>query len=155
MWGPTWSDINLWLHIVAACVWIGGQLMLAALVPLVRGKGDLASQVGRRFQFLAWPAFAALVLTGIINVHNAGISWDHLSSTTAGRTLEFKLFFVMISGTTAALHAFVVGPRVSRTRASGTPGGLLTSPTLSGILGGVSFLTALLAALYGVVIAEH
>ncbi len=155
MWGPTWADINLWLHIVAACVWIGGQLTLAALIPVVRGRENLPSLVGQRFQLLAWPAFGVLLITGIINVNNAGIAWDHLSSTTAGRTLGVKLVFVLISGVAAALHASVIGPRVGRAKALGEAGGALASPVMSGVLGGLSFLAALLAALYGVVIAAH
>jgi uncharacterized membrane protein len=29
--------VLLWLHVLGACVWIGGQLVVAAVVPLTRG----------------------------------------------------------------------------------------------------------------------
>jgi len=30
-----WTIIRLSLHVLAACVWVGGQLVLAGLVPTV------------------------------------------------------------------------------------------------------------------------
>jgi hypothetical protein len=32
----TWSTVRLFVHVVAATVWIGGQLTVAALVPGLR-----------------------------------------------------------------------------------------------------------------------
>lgn len=43
--GPT---LVLWLHVVAACIWIGGQVTVAAVIPLLRGRDALAQLVGRR-----------------------------------------------------------------------------------------------------------
>ena len=64
------STIRLFLHVLAAMVWVGGQIVLAALVPAVRraGGADSLRAVARRFQFVAWPAFVALVATGIWNL---------------------------------------------------------------------------------------
>ena len=36
MISPTLESIRLFLHVIAACVWVGGQLVLGALVPRVR-----------------------------------------------------------------------------------------------------------------------
>lgn len=148
MWNPDGAQLVLWLHVVAACVWIGGQFTIALLVPMLRSQPVLLSAAARRYQWLAWGAFAVLVITGVANIHNAGISFAHISSTTAGRTLEFKLLFVLISGAAAAVHAFIQAPRTS---AQGGRG----SPMLSALLGVASLGAALIAALYGVVIAEH
>jgi uncharacterized membrane protein len=52
--------VLLWLHVLGACVWIGGQLVVAAVVPLTRGEPRLARALGPRFQAVAWPAFALL-----------------------------------------------------------------------------------------------
>src|ERR1019366_279013 len=46
-------------------------------------SGQLAVIAGRRYQAVAWPAFGVLVVTGIINVGNAGIQWRHLLDTDA------------------------------------------------------------------------
>lgn len=144
---PTGSSLVLWLHILAATVWIGGQLVLAMLVPVLRDQPALVSAAARRFNLVAWVAFAVLILTGIANVHIAGIPWSSLLDTRKGRTLTLKLVFVALSGLAAALHAYIVGPLASHRRTRGTR-------ALSGVLGGTSFLAAVLAALYGVVIAE-
>lgn len=148
MWNPNGVQLVLWLHVVAACIWIGGQITIAALVPLLRGEPLLLSAAGRRYQWIAWFGFFLLILTGIFNANNAGISWTHLNSTTAGRTLEVKLLFVLLSGAAAAIHAFIVAPRASSSR---TP----FNAALSGLLGSGSLLFAMVAALHGVVIAEH
>jgi uncharacterized membrane protein len=43
--GPT---LVLWVHLVAACIWIGGQVTVAAIIPLLRDQRELARRVGRR-----------------------------------------------------------------------------------------------------------
>ncbi len=50
---------RLFLHVLAASVWVGGQIVLAGLVPTVRGFGeDATRQVARAFNRIAWPAYA-------------------------------------------------------------------------------------------------
>ena len=80
----TGTALVLWLHVLAACIWIGGQVTVATLIPLLRRQRQLAAIAGRRYQAVAWPAFGVLVATGIINVGNAGIQWRHLLDTDAG-----------------------------------------------------------------------
>src|SRR5437660_421440 len=68
MWNPNWVQINLWLHVISACIWIGGQITIAMLIPLLRGQPALLTAAARRYQVAAWIAFAVLVVTGVINV---------------------------------------------------------------------------------------
>jgi putative copper export protein len=131
--------VLLWLHILGACVWIGGQVVVAAVIPLTRGDAGLARALGRRFQVVAWPAYAVLLVTGFALAASDGITLGHLLSTDAGRTLAVKLIFVLLSGAAALTH--VLTP--SRWRSAG----------LAGALGGLSLLTAVVAALYGVALA--
>jgi len=35
----SWDIIRLFLHVLAATIWVGGQLVLAALVPVLRRFG--------------------------------------------------------------------------------------------------------------------
>lgn len=142
----TGAQVVLWLHVLAACVWIGGQVTVAAVIPLLRRDRDLAARVGRRYQAVAWPAFLVLAVTGVLNVGNAGLQWSTLLDTAAGRTLAVKLGLVAVSGAAAATHAFLQAPRAAgRTR---------SNPVMSSLLGSVSLLAAVAAALYGVVIAN-
>jgi hypothetical protein len=81
-------------------VWVGGQLVLGALVPALRRFDPKApGVVARAFGRIAWPAFVLLVGTGVWNVVAVG------SEGGAYRhTLEVKLGFVALSGIAAFAH---------------------------------------------------
>src|SRR5262245_38368653 len=58
MLAVSWDTIRLFLHILAATVWVGGQITLAALVPVLRRLGtEIPRAAARRFNQVAWPAF--------------------------------------------------------------------------------------------------
>jgi putative copper export protein len=98
----SWDTVRLFLHVLAATIWVGGQLTLAALVPVLRRMGaNVTAGAARRFNQVAWPAFAVLVITGIWNII-AVRPQIHGSYET---TLIVKLVVVVISGIAAALHA--------------------------------------------------
>jgi uncharacterized membrane protein len=97
--------VRTFLHVLAATIWVGGQIVLAGLVPTLRRVGDDAPrQVARAFNRLAWPAFAVLVVTGV---------WNLLAIDVAERSPGYhavvgvKLVVVALSGVGAAIH--VVG----------------------------------------------
>jgi putative copper export protein len=124
------ATIRLFLHVLAATVWVGGQFTLAGLVPGLRALGpDAPRTVARRFNKIAWPAFGVLFLTGLWNLAETHVG-DQSSEWIA--TLFAKLFVVALSGVSAALHA----------RAS-------TRQALA-IWGALAGLSALLALFYGV-----
>jgi putative copper export protein len=102
MLSVSWATIRLFLHVLAATVWVGGQITLAALVPVLRRLGaEIPRTAARRFGQIAWPAFGVLVITGIWNI--AAVR----SQIKGGyeTTLVVKLIAVAVSGVTAALHA--------------------------------------------------
>jgi putative copper export protein len=97
----SWDTVRLFLHVLAATVWVGGQITLAALVPVLRRLGaEIPRVAARRFNQVAWPAFAVLILTGVWNV----IAVRSQLSGSYETTLVVKLVVVAISGVTAALH---------------------------------------------------
>ncbi|RKS73231.1 hypothetical protein BZB76_3921 [Actinomadura pelletieri DSM 43383] len=98
MLAVTTADLRIFLHVLAATIWVGGQITLGALVPALRGYEGVTKVAARRFNTIAWPAFAVLVLTGVWNI-TAGDLGD-----AARRTLEVKLVFVLLSGVAAFLH---------------------------------------------------
>ncbi|HXY91965.1 MAG TPA: CopD family protein [Acidimicrobiia bacterium] len=99
---PVTADtVRLFLHVLGATVWVGGQLTLAGLVPgLRRLSPDAPRAVARRFNALAWPAFALVVATGIWNIAAIHPDWH----SSYGTTLIVKLVVVTVSGVTAYLH---------------------------------------------------
>lgn len=124
------DTIRLFLHVLAATVWVGGQLTLAGLLPGLRALGaDAPRTVARRFNRIAWPAFGVLFLTGLWN-----LSETHVGNQDSAwiATLLAKLSVVALSGVAAALH----------TRAT-TRRGLA-------VWGALSSVGALLALFYGV-----
>jgi putative copper export protein len=126
------ETIRLFLHVLAATVWVGGQVTLAALVPALRAAGtDVPKAAANAFNRIAWPAFGVLVLTGVWNV----IAADD-DSAAFQNTLSLKYALVLASGVTAYLHA----------RA--------TSKRGMAVWGALTGLTALAALFVGIMLAE-
>lgn len=99
----TLDTVRLTLHVLAACVWVGGQVVLAGLVPTLRGMGEEAPRtVARAFGRIAWPAFAVLLVTGVWNLLEVQVG-DR--DTAYHATLGMKLLVVAASGISAGVHA--------------------------------------------------
>ncbi|TMR07464.1 hypothetical protein ETD83_00330 [Actinomadura soli] len=99
MLAVTAADVRIFLHVLAATIWVGGQITLGALVPALRGYEGVTKVAARRFSTIAWPAFGVLVLTGVWNLTEGNLG------DAARPTLEVKLVFVLLSGSAAFLHA--------------------------------------------------
>lgn len=100
MLGIDWETVRLFLHVLAATIWVGGQLVLGAAVPALRRQdAEAPGVVARSYAAIAWPAFAVLIATGVWNIVAVGhqpASWQH--------ALQLKLAFVAISGVGAFIH---------------------------------------------------
>jgi putative copper export protein len=129
------STVRLFLHVLAATIWVGGQIVLLAVVPTVR---RLSGREGTRatarvFQFVAWPAFVVLLATGVWNltaVHVADQSSEYLT------TLFVKLILVGISGAGALAHTLFIR----------------RSPAIGGIAAGIGLLAAIGAVFCGILL---
>jgi putative copper export protein len=99
----TTDEVRLFLHVLAATIWVGGQLTLAGLLPALRKAGaDVPAAVARQFNRIAWPAFGVLILTGLWNISDEHDQIKHSSDYRA--TLWAKLTFVVLSGVAAYVH---------------------------------------------------
>ena len=95
--------VRVFLHVLAATVWVGGQLTLAGLVPALRSIApDAPRAAARRFNRIAWPAYGVLVVTGIWNLFERDFE-DR--STQWQVTLLVKLLIVALSGISALVHS--------------------------------------------------
>lgn len=66
---PTSQTFRIFVHVLAATIWVGGQFTLAGIVPVLRREHPESTRsVARAFAGLAWPSFIVLVITGIWNV---------------------------------------------------------------------------------------
>lgn len=97
----TLESFRLFLHVLAATIWVGGQLTLAALVPVLRRAGvDVPQMAARRFGRLAWAAFVVLIGTGIWNI----VDYPDKAAPGYHTTIAIKLVFVALSGIGAYVH---------------------------------------------------
>ena len=130
---PIGSDtIRLFLHVLGATVWVGGQITLAALVPTVRALGEGATAtVARQFERVAWPAFALVVITGTWNL----VEIDIVDATTEYQvTVLVKLFVVAASGLGAAAHRASKSTAVLAAGGAAAAGGALIALFLGVLL---------------------
>jgi copper resistance protein D len=110
--------LNLWMHVLAAVIWIGGMLFLSLVaVPVLRQvdspllRDDLFRKMARRFRGLVWICIAVLILTGIVNVAYYG---DTTPGSPYLKVLGIKLWLVAILVTLGVTHDLFIGPRVAR-----------------------------------------
>jgi putative copper export protein len=99
---PALDTVRLTLHVLAAAVWVGGQIVMTGLVgPSRQMGGDAPKILARAFARMAWPAFVVLVATGIWNVTAV-----HYSSQDSAwkAVLMAKIAVVIVAGVAVALH---------------------------------------------------
>jgi len=129
----TTGDVRLFLHVLGATVWVGGQIIFSALVPVLRRLGnDVLTPVARQLTQILWIGFALLIVTGVWNLFAVDLGSQ---SQAYKRTLYVKLAIVAISGAAAWIHTHVAS---ARARA---------------LWGATTGITALAALLLGVVLA--
>lgn len=102
MLSPSLDTLRLFIHVLAAGIWVGGQFVLAGIVPGLGKIGPDATAVAARgFAYVAWPAFVVAMVTGIWNVLALGTD----VSTSYNVTLGIKFLLVIAAGASAAAHA--------------------------------------------------
>ena len=124
--------MSTWLvvvHLLAAAVWVGGTVALVfATVPVLRQaspeqRADSVGALGRRWKPIGWGALAVLGATG---VRLAFGYWDAddpdvLFDTRSGHIIVAKALLYVVLVASAALHDFVLGPRLNRQIRDGRP----------------------------------
>lgn len=126
MLSPSLDTVRLFLHVLAASVWVGGQIVLAGLVPSLRAAYPESTKVAARaFNRVAWPAFAVLVVTGVWNIFEVEMtSLDTEYQVTA----MVHILLAAVTGVSAAIHSM---------------GQTKLALALGGAIGGLSALAAL------------
>lgn len=117
--------LSVWLHILAATVWVGGMLYLVlVVVPWLRAEprpeaAAFLRATGERFRYVGWSCFAVLLVTGTFNLWVRGVRLSDLFEprwlrSAFGTTVVVKLCaFALVIGVSAT-HDFYVGPRAAR-----------------------------------------
>ena len=87
-------------HLLAAAVWTGGVLTLAALVPALRKAGaerPLLQAAARQFAWVSWVAMAVAIGTGVAQVMLMHLPWSY------GR-LHVKIGVVSVTALITGYH---------------------------------------------------
>ena len=124
------DTIRIFLHLLGVSVWVGGQIVMLSLLPVLRRAGveDLPARAARAFQRVAWPAFGLAFVTGVWNI----FAVDMGDTTTAyGVVFGIKFLLVVLSGIAAYAHA------------------QSDKAAIKGVMGAVAFAAALGAMILG------
>ena len=126
----TLYTVSVFVHVLAACAWIGAMIFFAVVVvPVIRRPEyaavtvDLVRAMGARYRQLGWVSIAVLVATGITNLSLRGFGVAEIASrafwrTPFGQVLSYKLGFVALTIVATALHDVLFGARSMRKLAS-------------------------------------
>lgn len=109
-------QLTLFLHLLAAVTWIGGNIFLAAVGPYLRALSpsqgsQLLRAMGLRFRDLSWIAVLVLIGTGVSNLAFLKAFANLSAFLTIHPALSWKLGLVALMIVIKILHDFVVGPR--------------------------------------------
>lgn len=126
--------VRVTIHLLAMAVWIGGQVIMMALLPVLRSAGDgVPAQAAAAFGRVAWPAFGLAVASGIWNllmVEMAAVSFGY------NIVLSLKLLLVVVAGLATFMHQ----------RA--------TTASLRGATAGIGFLASIIVVVMGTMLAH-
>jgi copper resistance protein D len=153
----------LWLHLLAAMIWIGGLFFQLLVVrptlnraTTVREQVRLGLSLEGRFRAILWPAVGVVLLTGLYNVMNL-----LMATTQAGvrlptafvRFLGIKLLLVVLMIGLQAVQQLVLRPRriaglqAVQPEAAALPASLVTLQRLSQVFYLLSVILAVVVVL--------
>ena len=114
------DSIRIFLHLLGVTGWIGGQILMVGLLPLLRSLGpDAPRLAAARFARVAWPCFGLAIATGLWSLLVVDLAERDTGYLTA---LLVKLLLVGLSGAATAIHSATKSPALRG--ATGALGGL-------------------------------
>ena len=116
---------SVFLHILAAVIWIGGMFFLIlVVVPWLRAgnraqAGTLLRDTGIRFRWVGWACLLTLLATGVLNlwlrrVRLSSFADPEWLASPFGRAVALKLTLFGLVLAVSTLHDFRVGPAATR-----------------------------------------
>lgn len=157
--------ITVWIHIVAACVWVGGLLFFGlVIVPVLRRLESregtrVVRALGRQFRPVGWGSLVVLVVTGILNLTARWATPEQLASATFwttpfGSTLALKLFLVALVIAATAAHDVLGARAVASAQKPGAEGDAAAQRRIASWLGRITTLLALGVVLVAVMLVR-
>jgi copper resistance protein D len=121
-----------WVHLVGASIWVGGSIFLGiVLVPVLKSYTKtleemvaLMVKIGRRFNKVAIPAFAAVIASGIYHSRPFLSDPSALFDTTYGLILFIKVILVVGTIVAYVIHVRLLDSDMERRIMSGQGGNI-------------------------------
>lgn len=158
----TLYTLSVFVHVVAACAWIGSMIFFAtAVVPVLRRPeyasvlADLVRLLGGRFRIIGWTSLVVLIGTGVSNLALRGIGTEQLASVTFwregfGRTLAYKLAAVLLVVLCTAGHDVLSGSRATRPLGQPRSPAAMRARRMASWLGRLTLLLSIVVILFAV-----
>jgi len=119
---PILDALLMWAHLVSASVWVGGSIFIGiVLAPLLKTISDSVEErvaimirVGRKFNKIAIPSLAILIVTGLYNSSNILSRPQFLLSTNYGIILVIKIILVISLLGMFAIHVRIIRNEIEK-----------------------------------------
>lgn len=130
MISPSLNSLRVFLHLLSVAVWVGGQIVLAGLVPKLRVVAPHAmTTVAQAFARIAWPAMIVIIFTG---------AWGLGTIDIADRSSDYLVtFFIKMLMVGVAIIATIIHSAGQSKLAKGLGGALGLLGSLTAAYGGV------------------
>lgn len=131
---PDLNSVRTYLHILAVSVWLGGQIVLAGVVPkLRRTNPEALTNIAKGYATIAWPAMIFIVLTGVW-----GLAEVDVAKNSSEYIVTFGIKMLLVAGAIVATLIHSNG----------------TSKLAKGLGGAIGLFATLVAAYCGVLLAH-
>lgn len=131
---PDLNSVRTYLHILAVSVWLGGQIVLAGVVPkLRRTNPEALTNIAKGYAAIAWPAMIFIVLTGVW-----GLAEVDVATNSSEYIVTFGIKMLLVAGAIIATLIHSNG----------------TSKLAKGLGGAIGLFATLVAAYCGVLLAH-
>ncbi len=151
----------VFIHIVAACLWLGGMLFLMfAFIPGIKkhpDKVNLILRVSRKYRVAGTVALIILLITGLMQLEYRGVHWtlEYFTGSSFGRIAGLKILVFIGIVFISLIHDYYIGKRTIEAWKT-DPENIETIRlrNRSRLMGRISFLLALIAVFLGVILAR-
>lgn len=108
---------SVFLHVVAACLWLGGMLFLIlAFISGIKNHPDKVNIIGKvslKYRAVGSVALVILLVTGIAQLEYRGVQWtmEYFTGSPFGKAAGLKLLVFIGMVFISIIHDYYIGTR--------------------------------------------
>ena len=153
--------LSVFLHIVSACLWVGGMLFLILVfIPGIKkhpDKVNIIANVSLKFRTAGVVALVILLITGIVQLDYRGAHWtiEYFTNTRFGKIAGLKILIFAVIISISLIHDYYLGNRaIEAWKNHPENPKTIKLRNLSRMLGRINFILALLAVFLGLILVR-